>query len=86
MGHLAENIAQYSIPALAALAGIWLSGRRTRARVAEVRALAEPTGNGFARDVRQALTRIEAELQQVRTDMTQHLRDHATPSSRRFLG
>lgn len=41
-----------------------------KAEVKEVRKLAEPTGNGFANDVRQALLRIE-------TKVDDHIAAHA---------
>ena len=39
--------------------GTWISNRKTREKVEEVRVLAEPTGNGYAQKTLEALARIE---------------------------
>ena len=58
--------------------------KKAAEKVEQVRVLAEPTGNGFATKVTDALTRIEARLERIddrqgRTDqvVVEHLGDHA---------
>ncbi len=59
--------------AVAALLSHW----RMSAKVKEVKTLAEPTGNGFAAVVKDALQRIETDGKATNKLLVEHLVDHA---------
>ena len=77
--------AQYSIPAFLAVVGVWIQGRATNKKVEKVRELAEPTGNGFAKDVKQGLADLKSGMDQLSTKIEltnehlfRHLETHLT--------
>lgn len=56
---------------------------KTKRQVEEVRRLAEPTGNGFARGVLRSFERIEGQLTRVEGKIDDHVASHADQDIRR---
>ena len=65
-----------------AVTALLADNARTRRRVDRTIELSEPTGNGFAAEVKGALKRIERDVREVRVDLSRHLHDHAAGSIR----
>lgn len=61
-------------------AGIIAGYFSTRHKVAEVKTLAEPTGNGHAKRVEDGLKELKQYLERVETKVDTHIQDHARSS------
>jgi esterase/lipase len=64
------------------LAGIIAGYFSTRHKVAEVKTLAEPTGNGHAKRMENGLKEIKEYLDRVEHKVDTHIQDHASSSLR----
>jgi gas vesicle protein len=57
----------------------WLSSRR---QVGDVKDLAAPTGNGFAKEMKEAVKEIKETVTRVENKVDTHIQDHARSSFR----